>query len=206
MITLYHSTFTRSHLIRFALEELDLAHELRRLEVSRGEHKAPNYLKLNPLGQLPTLVDGDLTLREAAAIALYLGDKAPERGLAPQVGSPQRALYYQWVVFSIASELLALSKIALHTRVLPEPSRVAAVADAGRSEWAEVARALRLGLDGRTFLLGETFSIADVMVGGTLWLANFLEVLSPHPELAAYFARVGERPAFRRAFADVVPS
>ena len=91
MITLYHSPFTRSHLIRFALEELGLPHELRRLDVSAGEHKAAAYLRLNPLGQLPTLVDDGMTLREAAAIALHLGDRAPERGLAPRPDAPERA-------------------------------------------------------------------------------------------------------------------
>ncbi|MEO6601976.1 MAG: glutathione S-transferase family protein [Polyangiaceae bacterium] len=206
MITLYHSPFTRSHLIRFALEELELPHELRRIDVSKGEHKAPAYLALNPLGQLPTLTDGGVTLCEAAAITLHLADRAAERGLAPAVGSPERAPYYHWVVFSVASELLVLSKIALHARVLPEPLRVPAVESAGRSEWAAVARALTLGVQGKQFLLGDRFSMADVLCGGALSLANVLGVLSPHPELVAYFGRVSDRPAFGRAYADAVSS
>lgn len=86
MVTLYHSPFTRSHLIRFALEELELPHELRRIDVSKGEHKAPAYLALNPLGQLPTLTDGGVTLCEAAAIALHLADRAAERELVAYFG------------------------------------------------------------------------------------------------------------------------
>ena len=204
MITLYHSPFTRSHLIRFALEELGLPHELRRLDVSAGEHKAAAYLRLNPLGQLPTLVDDGMTLREAAAIALHLGDRAPERGLAPRPDAPERAPYYQWIVFSVASELLALSKIVLHTRVLPAALRVPAVAEAGHAEWKEVARALSLGLEGRPYLLGQAFSLADVMVGGALWLANFVDLLAPFPALTEYYGRVSARPAFHRAYADAV--
>jgi len=204
MIALYHSPFTRSHLIRFALEELGLPHELRPLDLSAGEHKAAAYLQLNPLGQLPTLVDDGLTLREAAAIALHLGDRAPERGLVPKLGAPERAPYYQWVVFSVASELLALSKIVLHTRVLPEPLRVAAVAEAGHADWMEVGRALSLALRDKPYLLGEAFSLADVMVGGTLWLADFIAVLSPFPVLEEYYRRVRARPAFQRAYADAV--
>jgi len=204
MITLYHSPFTRSHLIRFALEELGLVHELRRIDVSKGEHKAPDYLAINPLGQLPALRDGDVTLREAAAIALHLADRAPERGLAPALGSKERAPYYQWIVFSMATEMLALSKIALHTQVLPEALRVEAIAQAGRAEWLEVARTLQLALRGKAYLLGDAFSMADVLVGGCLWLADFLGVLSAHPELCGYYARVRDRPAFQRAFSDAV--
>ena len=207
MITLYHSPFTRSHLIRFVLEELGLSHELRQISIAQGEHKASSYLALNPLGQLPTLIDDDLTIREAAAITLHLGDKAPEqayeRGLVPRVGSPARAAYYQWVVFSVASELLALSKLAEHTRGTSQPQPMLAVAGDGLAEWQEVARALSLGVAGKPFLLGSAFSLADVMVGGSLALAASLGVLSPHPELTAYFGRVSVRPAFRRAYDDL---
>ncbi|HEY3256489.1 MAG TPA: glutathione S-transferase family protein [Polyangiaceae bacterium] len=206
MIILYHSPFTRSHLIRFALEELELPYELRSLSVARGEHKSAAYLALNPLGQLPTLVDDHLTIREAAAIALNLGDKPQARELAPRVGAPARAAYYQWVVFAVAAELLALSKIVLHTRLLPESMRVPAVAAAGLAEWQHVAQALTLGLEGQSFLLGEAFLLADVMVGGSLSLAGFLGLLSAHPGLAAYFERVSDRPAFRRAYADAAAS
>ena len=68
-----------------------MPYELRLLSLAKGEHKASAYLALNPLGQLPTLIDDDLTIREAAAIVLHLGDKAQGRALAPRVGSPARA-------------------------------------------------------------------------------------------------------------------
>lgn len=197
MLALYHCPFTRSHLIRFVLEELELPHELRRVNVPAGEHKAPAYLRLNPLGQLPTLLDDDLTLREAAAIALHLADKTPASGLSPELGSAARAPYYQWVVFSVASELTALAKLMGGDPAALSPAR---------AEWATVADALTLGLHERSFLLGERFSIADAMVGGSLWLAQFLGVLSPYPRLLRYYQEVSSRPAFARAFADAVPA
>jgi glutathione S-transferase len=206
MITLYHSPFTRSHLIRFALEELQLPHKLEIVDVAKGKHKERAYLEVNPLGQLPALRDGSLVMREAAAIALHLADKAPERRLAPPLGSAQRAPYYQWVVFAAATELVALGKIALHSQLLPESLRVPAIATAGRAEWQEVARALTLAIEGQRFLLGDEFSIADVLVGGSLWLADFLCVLRPYPVLLEYYQRVRSRPAFARAFDDAVPS
>ena len=202
MITLYHSPFTRSHLIRFALEETELPHEIVRVDASKGEHKSPDYLRVNPLGRLPAMLDGDVAIQEAAAICLYLAEKAPEKKLAPPVGSPERAAYYHWVVFSVATQLVALAKIALNTRFLPEPMRSAGVAADGRAEWASVASVLSDAVRGNRYLLGDSFSMADVMVGGSLWLASFIDVLAPHDELVRYHGRVSDRTAFQRAFAD----
>ena len=201
MITLYHSPFTRSHLIRFALEEAALPHEIVRLDATKGEHKAPAYLAVNPLGQLPALKDGAVTICEAAAICLYVGDKAGP-ALAPPVGSPERATYYHWVVFGVATQLMALSKIAMNTRFLPEAARSASVADEGRRQWADVAAVLSRAVAERRHLLGDPFTMADVVVGGALWLASLIGVLDPHAELRAYYGRVADRPAFQRAFAD----
>jgi glutathione S-transferase len=206
MITLYHSPMTRSHLARFLLEELALPHELSLLDASRGEHKSPNYLRVNPLGQLPALVDGEVRICESVAIALYLTDKAPEKDLAPPIGAPLRAAYYHWVVFSAATELSALGKIGMNTRFLPEAMRSSAVAEEGRRDWDRVAAVISGAMRGKPYLLGDRFTTADVMVGGALWLAGFLDVLAPYPELVAYHGRVSDRPAFQRAFSDAKAS
>jgi glutathione S-transferase len=202
MVTLYHAPVTRSHLVRFLLEELALPYHVVRLDLASGEHKSPSYLKVNPLGQLPALVDGDVTLCESAAICLHLADRAPGSALAPPPGTRGRALYYHWVVFSVASQLLALGKIALHARFLPEPARSPAVLEEGRRAWASVADVLSNAVRDERWLLGESFSAADVMVGGSLWLAALLDVLAPYPALVAYHDRVSHRPAFVRAFDD----
>jgi glutathione S-transferase len=99
---------------------------------------------------------------------------------------------------------MALSKIALHSRLLPESLRVPAIAAAGHDDWREVTRALMLAVRDDRFLLGPEFSMADVLVGGSLWLADFLGVLAPYPPLVEYYGRVSCRPAFERAFADAV--
>jgi glutathione S-transferase len=205
MITLYHASPTRSHLVRFCLEELGLPHELITLDLARGEHKAPKYLALHPHGQLPVLVDGGAVLRECGAIAVHLADKVPERGLAAPVATKDRGAYLQWCFYAMTTELPAIGKIALHTLFLPPEARSAQVAEDGRREWADVARVLSDAVRGRAWLLGDKFSTADVLVGGALWLAAFIGVLDAHPELRAYFGRVRERPAFARAFADAPP-
>ena len=202
MITLYYAPYTRSHLVRFALEELALPYEISPLDLARGEHKSPDYLRIHPLGQVPAIVDDGRALIECGAIALHLADKAPAKRLAPPLGTPERAAYYQWVLFAFATELFALSKIAMHTRFLPEPARVAAIAEDGRRAWADVSRALAAGVRGRRWLLGDEFTMADVVVGGALWLANLVGVLGDDPDLTSYYRRVTERPAFQKGFED----
>jgi glutathione S-transferase len=201
MITLYHATPTRSHLVRFVLEELGVPYEMRRVDIHRGEHKSPDYLAtVNPMGQLPALRDGDTVICESLACSLHLADKAGK--LAPAPGTPERARYYHWATFAIATQLIQLSKIAMHSRFLPEPARVAAIEAEGRRNWEQVAGVVSQAIKGKRWILGDDFTVADCLLGGTLFLANFVDVLAPHPELVAYYGRVSDRPAFQRAFAD----
>ena len=202
MITLYHAPKTRSHLMRFVMEETGLEHTLVRLDATKGEHKAPSYLAVSPLGQLPAITDGATTICEAAAIALYLTEKAPAAKLAPLAGDPKRAEYLHWVVFSVATQLIALSKIALNTIFLPEPMRNPATAAEGRAAWTTwIAPVIGRAVTGKRWLLGDDFTTADIMVGGSLWLAKQIDGLND-PALVAYYGRVSDRPGFQRAFAD----
>src|SRR5258705_12836566 len=100
---LYYARMTRAGRPRWMLEETGAPYELVRLDLSRGEHKKPEYMKIHPHGSVPALDDGDLALFESAAICAYLADKFPEKRLAPPVGTPARGLYYQWIVYSMAT-------------------------------------------------------------------------------------------------------
>src|SRR6201988_4904188 len=91
------------------LEELGLSYDLVLGDRAKNAQKSQDYLKINPNGRIPTLVDGDLVLFEAAAIVLHLVDQHPEAGLAPKVGTPARAKFYQWMTFltnSLQEELM----------------------------------------------------------------------------------------------------
>jgi len=93
MLTLYYSPQSRAIRPRWLLEEIGVPYELKRLNLQAGEQKKPGYLKINPNGTVPALVDGDLALFESAAICQYLADKFPEKRLAPPVGTPERGRY-----------------------------------------------------------------------------------------------------------------
>ena len=184
------------------MEEIGAPFELVSLDMSKSEHKAPEYMKIHPHGAVPAFVDGDLTMFESAAICAYLADKFPEKQLAPAVGTPARGLYYQWMVYSMATLEPPVLQVFLNTVMLPEEQRSAAADAEGRQKFAEVARVLEQALTGKSFILGERFSAADVMLGSTLSWAQFMGLLEGHPELQAYVGRLSERPAFQRAQAD----
>ncbi len=199
---LYYAPQSRAVRPRWLLEEIGAPYTLVRLDMSKNEHKAPDYMKIHPHGAVPALVDGDVAMFESAAICAYLADKFPDKHLAPPVGSPARALYYQWMIYSMATLEPPVLQVFMHTAMLPESERSAAAVQEGRAKFAEVAQVLTRALDGRTFILGEQLSAADVMIGSTLVWAQMLGLLNDYPVLAAYVGRLASRPAFHRAQAD----
>lgn len=201
-LKLYHSAQSRSVRPRWLLEEIGAPYELVRLDMSKQEHKSPEYKRIHPHGVVPALVDGDLALMESAAICAYLADKFPAAKLAPAVGTPERGRYYQWMVYSVATLEPPVIEIFMNTVMLPEAERSAAAVEKGRATFGEVAQVLEYNLGSRPFLLGEQFSAADVMVGSSLIWGQFLGLLKDRPVLAGYAERLAARPAYTRATAD----
>jgi glutathione S-transferase len=202
MIKLYHSRQSRSVRPRWLLEEIGAPYELVTLDMQKGEHKTPAYMKVHPHGAVPALVDGDLQLFESAAICAYLADKFPEKRLAPPVGTPARGLYYQWMVYSIATLEPPVIDVFMQTAMLPEAERSPAVLAAARKKFADVANVLEQALGTRPFLLGEQFTAVDVMIGSTLAWAQMLGLLEGKKTLQEYVQRLSERPASQKAQGD----
>jgi len=199
---LYHSAQSRSTRPRWLLEEIGAPYDLVRLDMSKQEQKAPAYLRINPHGTVPALVDGDLALIESAAICSYLADKFPEARLAPAVGTPERGRYYQWMFYSMATLEPPVIEIFMNTVMLPEAERSAKAVEKARAAFAGVADVLSNALSGKPFMLGEQFSAADVMIGSTLAWSQFLGLLNDRPALQEYAQRLSARPAYQRATAD----
>src|SRR6185436_8375345 len=109
MIQLHYYPGNASFAPHLLLEELGTPFELQYVDRTVAAHKSPAYLKLNPNGLIPVLVDGDLVLYETAAICLLLADTHPKSGLAPAAGSPERAHFYKWLVWMTNSVQATLS-------------------------------------------------------------------------------------------------
>src|SRR5262249_20108348 len=155
-------------------EEIGAPYDIVRLDLSAGDNKRPAYLKINPNGTVPALVDGDLALFESAAICQYLADKFPENRLAPPVGTPARGLYYQWNHYAMSALEPPIVTIFLHTIRRPEAERIPQLVAEARAQLAPVLDVLERALAARPFILGEDFGVADVMIGSTLGWARMM--------------------------------
>jgi glutathione S-transferase len=196
-ITLYFAPGTRATRIALLLEELGVPWEKVTLDLAQREHKAADYLVLNPNGLVPTLKDGDTVVFESVAIALHLADRFAEKGLAPPPDSPLRGRYLSWMVWSTTTLEPPIGDVYLE-RTKPAEQQSARAVDAALERFRACAQVLEGAFAG-PYLLGDTFSAADVMVGCVLSFAGMLGMLESHPRLRQYVARITERPAYLRA-------
>ncbi len=199
---LYHSQYTRSGRARWMLEEVGAIYEVVRLSFAKGEHKTPEYMMIHPHGSVPALVDGDLKLIESSAIVMHLADKFPDKGLAPALGSADRAHYYRWMVYTPATVDPVLETLTMQMRFLPEAQRNADILASAQRKFKNIAAVLEHAVDGRKYIVGDSFTGADVVVASAIGWIGFLGMLGDHPKLAAYSQPHTERPAFKRAHAD----
>ena len=196
-ITLYFAPGTRAARIAFLLEELGVPWEKVTLDLAQRAHKTADYLALNPNGVVPTLKDGDTVIFESVAIALHLADRFAEKGLAPPPDSPLRGRYLSWMVWSMTTLEPPIGDVYLE-RTKPAEQQSAAAVDAALARFRSSAQVLEGELTG-PYLLGDSLSAADVMVGCVLAFAGMLGMLDGHPSLRDYVARITARPAYRRA-------
>ena len=202
MVTLYYSPGTASMVVHWLLIELGIAHELKLLDFDSKQQKSPEYLKLNPSGVVPTLVQDGQVLTESAALVMHLADTHPEAKLAPPLGSMERARYYQWMFY-------------LSNAVQPN-FRNWYYAD--ESAGAENAEATKQGASRRLevcfenldahlaangpYLLGERVSAADFQLTMLMrWSRNLPKQAIAWPHLAHLATLMKARPSFKTLYA-----
>lgn len=202
-LVLYHVGGSRSGRVRWLLEELGLDYELERYSLTDGSMKTPEFRRKSPLGKVPALRDGDMTLHESGAIVSHLLEAHGQARLAPAPGTPDRPLFHQWMWFAEATVMPPLGEIVGNRFVLPEADRSDAAVRNARTRLRRALQLVETELAEQDYLLRSGFSAADIMLGMTLHLAkNLGELPDDLPKLAAYTSRVTERPAFQKAFAD----
>lgn len=205
MIRIYGYPFTRSTRACWALEEAGAEYEFIPVNLSKGEHRKPEFLKINPGGKLPALIDGDLVLTESAAICTYIGERFPTSGLVPPPNqTTDRAHYFQWCFFAMSELETPLWTLNKYTRLFPEELRVPAVSGTCIWEFQRASAVLAQHMDGREYAVGDSFTAADILLGGTMnWARNaaaHIPAISiEFPVLEAYAERLANRPALVRA-------
>lgn len=191
MITLYHHPFSRAAGTIWALEEIGQPYELKFVDLMKGGQKSAEILTINPMGKLPILTDGEAVVTEAAAICLYLADRYAIGRLAPALDDPKRGTYLRWSLF--APSVIEPGSIAKSSNWECKPGQV------GWGEYDVMVQAIETALKGRDYVLGDTFSMADVILGGTLRFMLKFKMIDARPLFLAYDDRIGQRPALQRA-------
>jgi glutathione S-transferase len=200
--TLYYSPSTASLVVHWLLIELDVPHALHALDFEKREQKSPEYLKLNPAGVVPTLVMDGQVITESPAIAMHLADLHPNAQLAPATGTPQRAAYYQWMLF-MANTLQPAYRAWFYPTEPAGEGNADAVKEQARlkleNAWTRVAEHLQSHAG--PYLLGEKISAADFMLTMLMrWSRNMPKPTDRWPVLQAYAQRMKARPAFKEAY------
>lgn len=198
MLILYHAAQTRSERVRWALEELQLNYQLVAADPFSKTQSNAELLKLNPLGQVPVLLDGSHILTESGAICLYLADRYPISGTDQFLAPPadQRAEYYRWSFFVFGSLEQPILKVFMNTHLFGEQRR----SDKAVREAQEMLKPrfemLTAALN--PYVCGNCFTMADVLVGSTLTWAGSIGLLEDFPALQQYLNLLSERPAYQK--------
>jgi glutathione S-transferase len=192
-VVLYHHPYSRAANVVWMLEEAGVEYELRWVDIMAGAHKAPEFLAINPMGKLPVLRDGDAVVSESAAIGLYLADRYASGRLAPALDDPARGTYLRWALFAPSViEPAAAAKSsggAFNDRAV------------GWGNYDTMMGAAESAVQAGPYLLGDRFTMADVIFGGTLRYMLMFKMIDPRPALGAYVERLDARPAYQRSAA-----
>ncbi len=180
------------------LEEIGQPYELVKFTLGQKEMRAPDYTAINPNGRVPTLVDGEVTISESAAIAQYLAAKyAP--ALAPGPEAPNFAEHLQWLHYAEGMIMPPINTYVVETILLPPERRNDEIAKRALKLLNRTLAATEPHMDGREFMAGE-FTIADTITGHAVVMARRLGAdFANLPNLASYADRLEARPAFQAA-------
>jgi len=185
------------------LEELGAEYELLLVDRTKNAQKSKQYLKINPNGRIPTLVDKSLALSEAGAIVLHLVDQHPDAGLAPKVGTPQRAKFYQWLTFLTNSLQEELMIWQYPERLAGEDAAATEVvkrgAEARASAFLDVVED-HLKANGPLFLGNKLSAVDFYLVMLSRWARPMTKPPRSRPNIAKLLDKVTALPSVRRAY------
>jgi glutathione S-transferase len=190
---LFHLPPSRSTRVLWLLEEIGQPYEL---TVMKGDdRKRDEHRSRHPLGRVPVLEDDEGFLFESAALCLQLADLSPDLQLNWPLGTHERGLVYQWTLFAMTELEPAIIEARLHRE--DDPAR----AQVGAERFRAAAAVVETALNGHEYLVGDFFSVADLVCGAVLIFAKGAGLTDELPNIETYIERLEGRPARQRATA-----
>jgi glutathione S-transferase len=193
-VVFYHNPQSRASMAHWMLEEVGAPYRIVPIDFAKDEQKSPAFLAVNPMGKLPTIVHKGVVITETAAIIAYLADTFPEAGLAPPIGDPRRGTWYRWLFFGAG----CIEPALMDTMMNREPGRAMAM---GYGTFDDTLNAVRGALTPGPYILGDTFSAADLYIDSELNFGGMFgaQKIKDDPLFTAYVDRLKARPAYQRA-------
>ena len=199
MLKLHFAPNSRAGRIVWLLEELGLDYELNKMAFHPKDLKSDEHRARHPLGRVPVLEDGEVSIFESGAIVEYVMARYGDGGLKPAVDSPEFPEYLQWFHYCEGMVMPPINTIMVHTLLLPPERRDATALGQAQRLLSRAVAPVDAALEGREYLIGD-FSAADVMLGHALFMSNRLgQVADEMANIKAYIGRIEARPAFQKA-------
>jgi glutathione S-transferase len=199
MLKLHFAPNSRAGRIVWLLEELGLDYELNQMAFHPKDLKSDEHRKRHPLGRIPVLEDGDVSIYESGAIVEYVMARYGEGGLKPAVDAPEFPEYLQWFHYCEGMVMPPINTIMVHTVLLPPDRRNPETLGQAQRLLSRAVEPVNAALEGREYLIGN-FSAADIMLGHSLFMANRLGQVSDElSNIKGYVKRIEARPAFQTA-------
>ena len=196
---LHFARNSRAVRVAWLFEELGLDYQIRRFDLGGKEMRSPEYLKLHPMGRVPTLEDGSIKIFESGAIIQYILEKNKNLKLAPLSDDPEFANYLQWFHYAEGMIMPPMNIIVVETILLPPERRNEINVKRATKLLGQMLTAVDSHLSGRNYLAGD-FSAADLMTGHAVIMASRLGAdISDKPNLKTYIERLTARTAFKKA-------
>ena len=192
-LTFYTNPMSRGRIVRWMLEEIGQPYQTEFLDYGTTM-KTPDYLAINPMGKVPTIRHGKTVVTECAAILAYLADAFPDVGLAPPTDS--RGDYYRWLFFCAGPVEAAVINRSLGLDIPQEKESMV-----GYGNFKSVMDALEQAVAREGYVAGDEFTAADVYVGSQIGWGLQFKSIENRPGFEAYWSRVSDRDAYRRATA-----
>jgi glutathione S-transferase len=186
--------------VLWLLEELKTPHERVYLDMMAGEHKRPEFRKIHPQGKVPAIKDGDFVLFESSAIVSYVADKFGSDAWIPKAGSKERHIYDQWMYFAMSS-LEPLSVRVFGARMQEDPAVLDGVVKEIGDRLRDALGIVEAHLAKNPYVLGTTFTAADVVMTKCIDFANIPQLIGDYPQAKAYVDKNLQRPAYQKAYA-----
>lgn len=192
-VTLFYAPQSRATGALALMEELGVPYDLQVLSLKANQQRGDKYLAVNPMGKVPAVLHNGALVTEQPAVYMYLAELYPEKNLAPLLGDPRRGPYLRWMVYYGSSfEPAVVDRSQKHP---PTPPSTCPYGD-----FDTMFNTVEAQLQKAPWMLGEQFTVADVLWGMALaWTVNF-KLVPETPTVKAYVERVTSRPAFRRAY------